>query len=118
MTAKLAVSGLNKRFEALEALRGINLTVAPGEFIALVGPSGCGKTTFLRIVAGLEPASGGEVLLDGRRLSGPGGDRGLVFQTDSLLPWRTVLNNALIGPEVAVRADAVERQRTPALHKR
>jgi NitT/TauT family transport system ATP-binding protein len=83
----------------------------------VVGPSGCGKTTFLRIVAGLEPATGGEVLLDGRRLSGPGGDRGFVFQTDSLLPWRTVLSNALIGPEVAGNVGAAERQRTVALLK-
>ena len=57
----------------------------------MVGPSGCGKTTFLRIVAGLETASTGEVLLDGRALRGPGSDRGFVFQNDSLLPWRTVL---------------------------
>ena len=54
MTAKLTVSALNKRFDALEALRAIDLSVAPGEFISVVGPSGCGKTTFLRIVAGLE----------------------------------------------------------------
>src|SRR5690349_17047411 len=117
MTAKLAVSGLNKRFEALEALRGINLTVAPGEFIALVGPSGCGKTTFLRIVAGLEPATSGEVKLDGRQVVKPGGDRGFVFQTDNLLPWRTVLANALIGPEIAGQAGEAERRRTLDLLK-
>jgi NitT/TauT family transport system ATP-binding protein len=80
----------------------------------VVGPSGCGKTTFLRIVAGLEPLSAGEVLLDDRALRGPGGDRGFVFQTDSLLPWRTVLANAMIGPEVA---GAAERQRTLDLLK-
>jgi NitT/TauT family transport system ATP-binding protein len=117
MAPKLAVQGLTKWFGELEALRDINLAVERGGFASVVGPSGCGKTTFLRIVAGLEPASGGEVLLDGRRLSGPGGDRGFVFQTDSLLPWRTVLNNALIGPEVAGRAGAAERQRTLALLK-
>jgi NitT/TauT family transport system ATP-binding protein len=117
MAPKLAVKGLTKWFGELEALRDINLAVERGGFASVVGPSGCGKTTFLRIVAGLEPASGGEVLLDGRRLSGPGGDRGFVFQTDSLLPWRTVLNNALIGPEVAGRAGAPERQRTIALLK-
>ncbi|MFL4982788.1 MAG: ATP-binding cassette domain-containing protein, partial [Xanthobacteraceae bacterium] len=58
--AKLAVSALNKRFGELDVLRGITLEVERGEFIALVGPSGCGKTTFLRIVAGLEPATSGE----------------------------------------------------------
>ncbi len=83
----------------------------------MVGPSGCGKTTFLRIVAGLEPASSGSILLDGRALSGPGGSRGFVFQNDSLLPWRTVLGNALIGPEVAGQIGPRERQRTLDLLK-
>ena len=117
MTAKLAVSGLGKRFEALEALRGIELSVMPGEFISVVGPSGCGKTTFLRIVAGLEGASAGQVLIDGKPVTRPGGDRGFVFQSDSLLPWRTVLGNAMIGPEVAGRAGPAERRRTLDLLK-
>ena len=81
-----------------QVLRDIDLAVERGEFISVVGPSGCGKTTFLRIVAGLEPASTGEVLLDGRAVRGPGGDRGFVFQSDNLLPWRTVFANAIIGP--------------------
>jgi NitT/TauT family transport system ATP-binding protein len=117
MTRKLVVSGLNKRFGDLDALRGINLEVDRGEFIALVGPSGCGKTTFLRIVAGLETASGGEVMLDGRAVRKPGGDRGFVFQNDNLLPWRTVLSNAMIGPEVAGGMGAAERRRTLDLLK-
>ena len=117
MTAKLAVSGLNKRFDALEALRGIDLSIAPGEFISVVGPSGCGKTTFLRIVAGLETASSGKVLIDGKVVTRPGGDRGFVFQNDSLLPWRTVFANAMIGPEVAGRAGPTERKRTLELLK-
>jgi NitT/TauT family transport system ATP-binding protein len=117
MTTKLAVAGLNKRFDALEALRAINLSVAPGEFISLVGPSGCGKTTFLRIVAGLEPATSGEVRIDGTPVTRPGRDRGFVFQNDNLLPWRTVLANAMIGPEVARRADAAARRRTLELLK-
>jgi len=117
MPDKVAISGLNKRFGDLDVLRGISLTVEHGEFIALVGPSGCGKTTFLRIVAGLEPASSGEVLLDGRAVRKPGGDRGFVFQTDNLLPWRTVLANALIGPEIAGQVGAAERQRTLDLLK-
>ncbi len=117
MTAKLVVSALGKRFDALEALRAIHLAVAPGEFISLVGPSGCGKTTFLRIIAGLEPASSGQVLIDGKPVTRPGGDRGFVFQNDNLLPWRTVLGNALIGPEVAGRAGPAERRRTLDLLK-
>src|SRR5437660_3070593 len=117
MAPKLAVCGLNKSFGDLEALRDIDIEVERGGFVAVVGPSGCGKTTFLRIVAGLERASAGEVLLDGRAVASPGGDRGFVFQTDSLLPWRTVLANALIGPEVAGRAGAAERRRTLDLLK-
>jgi NitT/TauT family transport system ATP-binding protein len=117
MVAKLEVSGLGKRFGDLEALRAIDLSVERGAFISVVGPSGCGKTTFLRIVAGLEPASAGEVRLDGRVVREPGGDRGFVFQSDNLLPWRTVLANAMIGPEVAGRAGPKERQRTLELLK-
>src|SRR3979490_1681018 len=117
MAPKLAISHLGKSFGDLEALRGIELTVGRGEFISVVGPSGCGKTTFLRIIAGLEPASSGEVLLDGRALHGPGGDRGFVFQSDSLLPWRTVFANAIIGREVAGRVGSAERQRTMELLK-
>src|SRR5437667_11075411 len=85
--------------------------------MAVVGPSACGKTTFLRVVAGLEPASSGDVGLDGRAISGPGVDRGFVFQTDSLLPWRTVFANAIIGREVAGRVGPAERQRTIELLK-
>ncbi|MEA2944301.1 MAG: NitT/TauT family transport system ATP-binding protein, partial [Bradyrhizobium sp.] len=80
MAPKLVISGLNKNFGDLEALRGIAFEVERGDFISLVGPSGCGKTTFLRIVAGLEEATSGEVLLDGRAVREPGGDRGFVFQ--------------------------------------
>ena len=117
MARKLQISHLGKTFGELQALQDINLAVERGEFIAVVGPSGCGKTTFLRIVAGLEPATSGEVALDGRAVRGPGSDRGFVFQTDSLLPWRTVLTNALIGPEVAGRLGAGERKRTLDLLK-
>src|SRR5262245_10250830 len=117
MTAKLAVSNLGKTFGELEALRGIELAVERGEFISVVGPSGCGKTTFLRIVAGLEQATSGAVLLDGRALHGSGGDRGFVFQTDNLLPWRTVFANAIIGREVAGRVGPAERRRTMELLK-
>jgi NitT/TauT family transport system ATP-binding protein len=117
MARKLEVSKLSKWFDRLEALRAIDLEVERGEFISVVGPSGCGKTTFLRVVAGLEPATSGSVRLDGREVRAPGGDRGFVFQNDNLLPWRTVLTNALIGPEVAGRIGERERQRTLDLLK-
>ncbi len=117
MAPKLQIAHLGKSFGELRALQDINLVVERGKFFAVVGPSGCGKTTFLRIVAGLEPASSGEARLDGRAISGPGGDRGFVFQTDNLLPWRTVFANAIIGREVAGRIGPVERQRTLELLK-
>ena len=117
MAPKLEIRALGKMFGELQALQAISLAVERGEFISVVGPSGCGKTTFLRIIAGLEPASTGEVLLDSRAVRGPGGDRGFVFQTDSLLPWRTVFANAIIGREVAGQVGPAERQRTMELLK-
>jgi NitT/TauT family transport system ATP-binding protein len=117
MPRKVEISGLSKWFGDLEALRQIDVAVEPGEFISVVGPSGCGKTTFLRMVAGLEPATSGTILIDGQPLRGPGNNRGFVFQNDSLLPWRTVLANALIGPEVAGKVGDRERQRTLDLLK-
>jgi NitT/TauT family transport system ATP-binding protein len=117
MAPKLAIQHLGKSFGDLVALDDINLAIERGEFISVVGPSGCGKTTFLRIVAGLETASTGEVLLDGRALRGPGSDRGFVFQNDNLLPWRTVYSNAVIGREVAGRVGPAERAHTLELLK-
>jgi NitT/TauT family transport system ATP-binding protein len=114
---RLQVSHLGKTFGDLHALQDINLTVNRGEFICVVGPSGCGKTTFLRIVAGLEHATSGDVFLDGRVVHRPGTDRGFVFQTDSLLPWRTVFANAIIGREVAGHVGPAERRRTMELLK-
>jgi len=117
MVPKLTVSHLSKWFGDLEALRDIELAVERGEFISVVGPSGCGKTTFLRIVAGLEHATVGDVQLDGRVVREPGTDRGFVFQNDSLLPWRTVLANTLIGREVTGAIGPAERKRTMELLK-
>jgi NitT/TauT family transport system ATP-binding protein len=117
LAPKLQISSLGKSFGELLALHDINLAIERGEFIAVVGPSGCGKTTFLRIVAGLEPGSSGKVELDGRPVTRPGGDRGFVFQTDNLLPWRTVFANAIIGREVAGRVGPAERRRTLELLK-
>jgi NitT/TauT family transport system ATP-binding protein len=112
---KLETSGLTKRFGGLEVLSAIDVTIAEGEFISIVGPSGCGKTTFLRIVAGLEQASAGTILIDGQAVSAPGTDRGFVFQSDSLLPWRTVFANANIGPELGGRAGVAARSHTMEL---
>src|SRR5215467_32362 len=109
--AKLSFNRLSKRFGDLAVLHDLDLAIERGAFVSLVGPSGCGKTTLLRIVAGLEPASSGALLLDGRAVGAPAGDRGFVFQSDNLLPWRTVLGNAIIGPEIAGRTGAAEKDR-------
>ncbi len=117
MPPKLQSLALGKTYGTLDVLRGIDAAVADGEFISIVGPSGCGKTTFLRIVAGLETASSGSVQIDGQVITGPGTDRGFVFQTDSLLPWRTVFDNAMVGPEIAGRANDATKAKTRDLLK-
>ena len=100
----LEVKKLGKRFASgrgeTEALRGIDFRVHRREFVCVIGPSGCGKSTLIRILAGLEKASSGEVLLDGAPVKGPGPDRGMVFQGYSLFPWLTVKRNVMFGPEV------------------
>ena len=106
----LDVRGLTKSFGSLTVLKDINFTVKDGEFVCLIGPSGCGKTTLLRIVAGLEQPTDGVVLLDGNEPSGPGADRGFVFQDFALFPWRTVRQNVEFGLELR-GMDAGERHR-------
>jgi len=82
------------------AVDGVDLEVRPGEFVAIVGPSGCGKTTFLNAVDGLLQISGGSLSMNGEPIRGPGSDRAMVFQSPSLLPWRTVLGNVVYGLEL------------------
>jgi NitT/TauT family transport system ATP-binding protein len=100
----LDVRGLNKNFGAgpksTLALSNINFTTHRREFLCVVGPSGCGKSTLVRILAGLEDKTSGEVLLQGRPVSGPGSDRGMVFQGYTLFPWLTVKKNVMFGLEV------------------
>jgi len=82
------------------AVWDISLEVGESEFVSVVGPSGCGKTTILNMIAGFIPASGGDILLDGRHINGPGPDRGVVFQSFALFPWKTVLENVAFGPKM------------------
>ncbi|MGN0344443.1 MAG: ABC transporter ATP-binding protein [Lachnospiraceae bacterium] len=79
------------------AIDHVNLEVRDGEFVMIVGPSGCGKTTLINILGGLNTATSGEVLLDGKSVEGPGADRGMVFQGYSLFPWLTVQKNVEFG---------------------
>jgi NitT/TauT family transport system ATP-binding protein len=83
----------------LLALHQINLHVKTGEFLVIIGPSGCGKSTFLDIVGGLSRPDDGEILIDGKRVLGPGLDRGIVFQQYALFPWRTARENVEVGLE-------------------
>ena len=92
--------------EHVTALHGVSLCVQQGEFVSIVGPSGCGKTTLLNLIAGFIPASGGEILLDGRAVNGPGPERGVVFQSFALFPWKTVLDNVAFGPKMRGLAPA------------
>ncbi len=93
----LSVRGVERRFDTTLALQATDLDVAENDFVTILGPSGCGKSTLLRIVAGLDRQTAGEVLLDGQRISGPGADRGMVFQSYTLFPWLTVLDNVCFG---------------------
>lgn len=119
MAAKLTVDGLTHRYpdeytgESVHALDNINLEIQDGEFIAVVGPSGCGKSTLLNILAGLLPHREGVVKVDGTPVSGPGPDRGVVFQEHAILPWRTVARN--IGHGLELRGvPKAERQKRVA----
>jgi NitT/TauT family transport system ATP-binding protein len=88
------------RLGARKVLDGIDLSVAPGEFVCLVGASGSGKSTLLSLAAGLRKPTEGTITLDGEQVLGPGPERGLVFQTGSLFPWRTVERNVSFGLEL------------------
>jgi NitT/TauT family transport system ATP-binding protein len=100
---EIAVEGVRHVFAAggeLVALDGVDLTVAPGEFVALVGESGCGKSTLLRLIAGLLAPTTGHVALGGTLVDGPRADVALMFQRSVLLEWRTVLDNVLLPVEI------------------
>ncbi|MBE9180306.1 ABC transporter ATP-binding protein [Oculatella sp. LEGE 06141] len=110
----LDVSQLYKQFPtrngAMVALKDINLHVEEGEFVCVVGASGSGKSTLLRLVAGLDMPTAGEIKVDGVCVTGPGADRGLVFQTYTLYPWMTVLQNVAFGLKLQ-GVSAPERRR-------
>ena len=100
MSGQLVLDGVSKSFGATRALDRVHLEVHKGQFLSIVGASGSGKSTLLSIVAGLTRPSDGRVLLDGAAVVGPGPDRGLVFQSGAVFPWRTVEQNVAFGLEL------------------
>ncbi len=104
----LDVKKISKKFDSpqgeVEAIKEISFQTHKREFVCVIGPSGCGKSTLIRMLAGLETPSGGEVLLDGKPVSGPGPDRGMVFQGYTLFPWLTVKRNVMFGLEMSGRS--------------
>ncbi|KAB2914298.1 MAG: ABC transporter ATP-binding protein [Hyphomicrobiaceae bacterium] len=103
MTEILVAKNVSKTYfdtvakDDVVALSGISLSVQAHEFVSVIGPSGCGKSTFLRIVAGLDKPTSGEIFVSGKKVSGPGADRGMVFQEYALLPWKTTEANVEFG---------------------
>ncbi len=101
----LSIQNLSKSFpkeqaKDLIAVQDVSLEVEEGEFVCILGPSGCGKTTILRLIAGLEEANSGSIKVNGQEVTGPGPDRGMVFQEFALFPWRTVRKNIEFGLEI------------------
>lgn len=98
---EVGVNNVFFRYGGKEVLKGISFTAHAGEFICLLGPSGCGKTTLLRLLAGLSSPTSGDITLNGKRVTGPGIDRGMVFQDYSLFPWMTAGQNVILALEQA-----------------
>jgi NitT/TauT family transport system ATP-binding protein len=114
---KLRLDNVTKQFpirgqkEGFTAVDGISIDLADGEFLVLVGPSGCGKSTLLDLLGGLTKPTAGQILLDGKPITGPGLDRGIVFQQYALLPWRTARKNIEFGLEAKGLPTAERRAR-------
>ena len=101
----IEIKNINKSFDGrgknLSVLEDINLTVNDGELVCLLGPSGCGKTTLLRLIAGLDQPTSGEIIANGELVEKPSGDRAVIFQQYSLFPWLTVIQNVTFGLEIS-----------------
>lgn len=104
MKSKICIKNLEKTFHSdgrsLTALRDLSLEIEDEEFFGIVGPSGCGKTTLLNLIEGIEQPTEGSILINGSEVTGPGFDRGMLFQEGALLPWRTTIKNIEFGLEI------------------
>jgi sulfonate transport system ATP-binding protein len=105
---RVALSGLSKRFGPREVLKGADLVIEPGEFVAIVGRSGCGKSTLLRLIAGLDEASSGTLRIEGQETAGLSEETRIMFQDSRLLPWRRVWDNVTLGLPTALRPRAAK----------
>jgi len=114
-TAKISLTNVHKTFpldgRPFTALDDVSIDFAENEFVTVVGPSGCGKTTLLNILAGLETPSGGTALVDGRHVTGPSPERGVIFQQYALFPWLSVRKNVEFGLRTARVPKAERRER-------
>jgi NitT/TauT family transport system ATP-binding protein len=119
--ATIEIDAITKTYRTADgevpSLRPFDLSVQDGEFVVIVGPSGCGKTTLLKMIAGLLPPSSGQIRVDGRAVSRPHRDVGIVFQSPLLLPWRRVLDNVMMPVEVKRLSRAIYRKRALDLIK-
>ena len=107
---KTFISRSREGEQEVQALAGVSFDIAPGELVSILGPSGCGKTTTLRILAGLTDYDEGDVLVNGKRVVGPGRDRAVVFQQFNLFPWKTVVENAEFGLKLQGVSKAERRE--------
>ena len=114
----LHISHLSADYGGKPALADINLTLDSGELLVVLGPSGCGKTTLLNLIAGFVPYQHGSIVLEGQRVTGPGAERGVVFQHEGLLPWRNVQDNVALGLQLAGVDKALRRETAAQMLKK
>ena len=118
MSAKLSLQNISQRFGETQALAPTNLDIQPGGFVSVVGPSGCGKSTMFNIIAGVLNPTEGKVKIDGKDVTGRAGHVGYMLQKDLLLPWRTVIDNIVLGAILRGGASKAERAEGVALARR
>ncbi|KYP97503.1 nitrate ABC transporter ATP-binding protein, partial [Sodalis-like endosymbiont of Proechinophthirus fluctus] len=115
---KLALRQVCRSFGAFTALAPTDLEVWQGEFICLVGPSGCGKSTLFNVISGVLAPDSGQILIDGRDVTGSSGHVGYMLQKDLLLPWKTVIDNIVLGAVINGGASQAQRAQGVALARR